>query len=158
MASVTGGSSLHARFKSLTADMRRKVAPRMVASGARELRKESKSLAKQHGLKKSGALIRNIAIKRERKAPPGTVQYNLGLRHGRALGNGKKVKKYLALNKSGRVVVRRANDPFYWSFLEFDTKHRKGTSFIAQALKNKRTQAAAAMGKQLTKEIEKAGK
>ncbi len=130
----------------------------MVASGARVLRKESKSLVKQHGLKKSGALGRNVAIKRERRVPPGTVQYNLGVKHGRTLGNGKKVVKSLALNKSGRVVVKRSNDPWYWFLLEFDTKIRKGTSFIAQALKNKRTQAVAAMGKQLTKEIERAGK
>ncbi len=158
MASITGLSGLSAQFKKLENNMKRKTAFRMVAAGGRVLRKEAKTLAKGHGLKRSGALIRNIAIKRESNAPPGTVQYNLGVKHGRNLGNGKKVIKFLALDKrSGRVVTKRQNDPFYWSFHEFGTKHLDKKSFIEQAFKNKRTQAAAAMGTQLGKDLEKAG-
>ncbi len=159
MASVTGLGDLRIQFQKLQSDMRLKTSRRMVASGGRVLRKEAKTLAKGFGLKKSGALIRNIAIKRERNAPPGTEQYNLGVRHGRNLGNGKRVVKFLAVDKrSGRVVTKRQNDPFYWRFLEFDTSSRKGTSFIEQSFKNKRTQAAGAMGEQLTKDLAKAGK
>jgi len=157
MASVTGLGDLRGEFKKLRSDMKLKTGRRMVASGGRVLRKEAKTIATARGLKKSGALIRNIAIKRERNAPQGTEQYNLGVRHGRDLGNGKRVIKFLAVDKrSGRVVTRRQNDPFYWRFLEFDTSRRKGTSFIEQAFKNKRTQAAAAMGVQLSKDLAKA--
>ena len=139
--------------------MQRKFAFRATAAGGRVLRKEAKSLAKQHGLKKSGALIRNIAIKREKNAPPGTVQYNLGVRHGRNLGNGKKVIKFLALNKkTGRVVTKRQNDPFYWFYHEFGTRSLSKKSFIEQAFKNKRKEAAAAMGAQLAKDLELTGK
>lgn len=152
---LIGIEGLQTKFLELRQDMAIKTARRMVASGGGVLRTEARAIAQSHGLKKSGALIRNIAIKRERNAPSGTEQYNLGVRHGRDLGNGKKVIKYLEVGKSGRVVTRRQNDPFYWKFLEFDTKNRKGTSFIKQSLENKRQEAIAAMEDRLDKDLVK---
>ena len=137
---IFGIQGLQAKFLDLRQDMVLKTARRMVASGGAVLRTEARTIAQSLGLKKTGALIRNIAIKRERAAPAGTEQYNLGVRHGRDLGNGKKVIKYLEVGKSGRVVTRRQNDPFYWKFLEFDTKNRRATPFIQTALKNKSEQ------------------
>lgn len=65
-------------------------------------------------------------------------------------------KLLLKVGKSGRIV--RANDPFYWRFLEFDTKRRTGTPFISAALERKRNEAIAAMEARLIREIEKANK
>lgn len=152
---LIGIEGLQAKFLELRQDMTIKTARRMVASAGSVLRTEARAIAQSHGLKKSGALLRNIAIKRERRAPAGTEQYNLGVRHGRDLGNGKKVIKYLEVGKSGRVLTRRQNDPFYWKFLEFDTKHRSATPFIQTALENKSEQAIAAMQDRLDKDLAK---
>lgn len=157
-AEILGIGQLQKSFANLKQDMIIKTSRRMVASGGAVVRTEAKKIAQSYGLRKSGALIRNIAIKRERNAPAGTEQYNLGVRHGRDLGNGKKVVKYLVQNSRGRIVTKRENDPFYWRFLEFDTKFRKATSFIQKALENKRDQAIRAMHDRLNKDIERAGK
>lgn len=152
---ILGIQGLQAKFLELRQDMTLKTARRMVAAAGTVLKKEAKAIAQSKGLQISGAMIRNIAIKRERNAPEGTEQYNLGVRHGRDLGNGKKAIKYLEVGKSGRVVTRRQNDPFYWKFLEFDTKHRNATPFIQTALENKSEQAVAAMQDRLDKDLAK---
>lgn len=154
---ILGIDNLRAQFSKLKSDMISRTSRRMVASAGGVLRKEAKAIAQSLGLKRSGAMIRNIAIKRERDAGNGVQQYNLGVRHGRHLG--RKAKKYLSLSsRTGRVVTRRENDPYYWRFLEFDTKHRRGTSFIQQALINKKNEAIAAMNDRLVQDIEKASK
>uniref|UniRef100_UPI0025834A98 hypothetical protein n=1 Tax=Comamonas sp. TaxID=34028 RepID=UPI0025834A98 len=90
----------------------------------------------------SGAMVENIAIKRESKAPEGTAQYHIGVRHGRDQGRKarKEGTKRLVLRK-GRIVTRRMNDPFYWRFVE--RGHRVvpaavegGTTTFTQSLRN----------------------
>src|SRR5688500_4338710 len=103
-------------------DMQDKVSLRMVAAAGSVLKKEARIIAQSKMTRRTGALFNNIDIKRDTKAPSGTTQYNLGVRHGRAMGNGKKIQKYLEVSKSGRIVTRRVNDPYYWSFLEFGHK------------------------------------
>lgn len=155
---IRGVGALRDLFKQLGSDIQNKSAARIVVAGGNVLKKEARVIAEAAGLRKTGALIANIVIKKERNVPPGTVQYNLGVRHGRDLGNGKKVIKYRALSKSGRVVTRRQNDPFYWSFLEFGTKYIVGTHFIQRALENKMQEAVDAMTDKAQKEILKASK
>jgi len=113
---ILGLSDLTKSFKSLGQEMEKKTAARMVASGGGVLRKEARRLAEAQGLRKTGALIKNIAIKRERNVPQGTVQYNLGVRHGKDLG---KKYKQLGVGRNGRVKVFYRDNPYYWSFLEF---------------------------------------
>lgn len=114
---VLGIGDIKKTFDRLRSDMITKTARRMVASGGNVVKKEAKAIAQSKGLKISGAMIRNIAIKRERDAPQGTEQYNVGVRHGRDLG--KKHTKYLAYSKrKGRVMIKRKDDPFYWRFVE----------------------------------------
>jgi len=155
-AGLIGTVELTAAFKGVAQDMQQKTALRMVATAGGVLRKEAKRIATSQGLRRTGAMINNIAIKREKSVPPGTVQYNLGVRHGRDI-RGKAAKKLLLkVGKSGRIV--RANDPFYWTFLEFDTKKRPGTPFIGPALVNKKAEAIAAMETRLQTALDKAGK
>ena len=105
---LIGIEGLQTKFLELRQDMTLRTARRMVESAGTVVKNEAKAIAQSKGLKISGALIRNIAIKRERNAPEGTEQYNLGVRHGRDLG--KRHTKYLALSKrKGRVVIRREN-------------------------------------------------
>jgi len=157
-AKVEGVSELKAAFAELNTDIQGKAARRITAAGGSVLRKEARVVAQNHGLRKTGALINNIVIKRERNKPDGTEQYNLGVRHGRDLGNGKKVVKYLELGKSGRVVTKRENDPFYWKFLHFGTKHIQATRFLEIALENKAGAAVEAMADKARKEVLKFNK
>lgn len=122
-AEILGLGDLTKLFGKLKDDMKLRTSRRMVAAAGGVLRKEARAIAQSKGLKVSGALIKNIVIKRERNAPEGTEQYHLGVRHGRGLGNGKKITKYLAYSKrKGRVVIKRKDDPFYWRFVEFGHK------------------------------------
>ena len=139
---IIGLTDLVATFKAMRTDVREKAAPRIVVAGGRVLVRAAKTEAQRLGLRKTGALIRNIAIKRERDAPAGTTEYHVGVRHGRALGNGKKVKKYLAVSKQGRIVTRRENDPFYWRYLQLGTKYRNATPYLEAGLAKDGGQAA----------------
>jgi HK97 gp10 family phage protein len=119
---LEGLGDLRQSIKDMRTEVRTKHARRVAAAGGGELKKEAKRLVVAQGLVKSRALLNNIVIKREPRTPDGIEQYNLGVRHGRALGNGKKVKKFLAIGRGGRIVTRRQDDPFYWRFLEFGHK------------------------------------
>lgn len=119
---IQGIGELRATFATVADGMQKKVSLRMVAAAGNVLKKESRIIAQSKFKNPSGDILRNIVIKRDTKAPAGTTQYNLGVRHGRDMGNGKKVNKYLAVSKAGRIVVRRFNDPYYWSFVEFGHK------------------------------------
>lgn len=154
---IQGLGDLRKAFDGLNSDLQKKIAPRLVASAGGVMRKQAKVNAQSAGLKRSGALIRNIAIKRERKAPPGVTQYNLGVRHGRDLG--RRAKKFLVKNTKGRVVTKYENDPFYWHFHEFGTSRgHKRIEYITKAAESKRSEAIAAMSQKLQKEIEKANR
>lgn len=131
----------------------KKTAAKMVAAAGGVIRKEAKSIAQSKGLRKTGSLIKNIAIKRERNVPPNTVQYNVGVRHGREFGKRKNVVKYLAVGRKGRIVTKYKDDPFYWRFLEFGTKNITARPFIAPALERRRADAIKAMEAAFDKEI-----
>ncbi|KQV78476.1 hypothetical protein ASD15_21935 [Massilia sp. Root351] len=164
---LEGLGELRRAFAGVADDMRTRTSRLMVASGGGILRKEARNLALAQGLKLTGALVRNIAIKRER-TPDGVTQYNLGVRYGRDMG--RKAAKQLVVGKNGRVVSVYVNDPFYWRFLEKgrnvyhgDGKRRRGvknqveaTPFIAPALENKRADAIEAMANRLAAAIRKA--
>lgn len=178
---IQGLSDLKKQFQQVSQDMALRTSRAMVVSAGGVLKKEAKALAQSQGLRKTGALIGNIVIKRE-KTQEGIAQYNLGVRHGRGLSS--KAKKVLTVKSSGRIGVKYVNDPFYWSFLEFGRnvyrgstrarnmlgkKHRmkttktvvnrtKATPFIGPALTNKRAEAIEAMKNRLQKTLEKAKK
>jgi HK97 gp10 family phage protein len=155
---VLGAVELSRAFQGLKQDVVQGGAARRVAmAGASVLRKEARRIATEAGLRKTGALINNIAVKREKDAETGTEQYNLGVRHGRSLGRGKSVK-WILVNKGSRIVSRRANDPFYWIFVHSGTKNIEGVPFISQALENKREASINAMKLQAIKEIARANK
>jgi HK97 gp10 family phage protein len=152
---IEGLGELRAKFSTVGKDMETRTARSMVVSAGGVLKSEAKRIAQSLGLRRTGALINNIAIKRE-KTPAGAAQYHLGVRHGREITKAGAKKLRLKVGKSGRIM--RANDPFYWRFLEFDTRYRKGTPFIQAALENKRQEAIEAMEKRLAGVIEKANK
>jgi len=166
-ARIEGLGELRRSFVSLSEDMHTNVSRRMVASAGGIVRKEARALAQQQGLRLTGAMIANIAIKRER-TPEGVTQYHLGVRSGKDLG--KRAARQLVVGKNGKIVNAYVNDPFYWRFLERgrnvyhgDGKRRRGvksrieaTPFIAPALTNKQTEALDAMAARLQAAIRKA--
>lgn len=164
---IEGLSELRQSFSGVATDMRTRTSRLMVAAAGGVVRKEARSLAQAQGLRMTGALIKNIVIKRDR-SPDGLAQYSLGVRHGRAMG--KKAPRRLVLAKNGRVVSAVIDDPFYWWFLENgrnvyhgDGKRRRNirsrveaTPFLAPALENKRADALDAMATRLVAAIRKA--
>lgn len=114
--SLIGIEELSSAFRRLDASMERRTSRRMVAAAGGILRTEARGIAAQAGLRKTGALIRNIAIKRDR-SPKGVTQYNLGVRHGRNLMGAAKKSARLVVLGSGRIAKRYDNDPWYWVIL-----------------------------------------
>ncbi len=154
---ILGIGQMQANFAKLSAEqMKTRIGRRMVVAAGGIVRKEARSVAQAKGLRRTGALIKNIVIKREPAAPGGTVQYNLGVRHGRNLTRKQKAKNFLAVGRSGRIVKRYEDDPYYWRFAEFGTKHQAATPFLGPALVNKATAAVDAMAAALDTELRKA--
>ena len=154
-----GISELTKAFRELKVGMsEQRVGRAMVASGGAVLKRKAKANAQALGLKRTGALIKNIVIKRETQAPPGTVQYHLGVRHGRHLTKKQKASSKLGVNGSGRIVKRYDDDPYYWMFLELETDKRDATPYLAPALEQGKEEVIDAMAKRLQREQEKAGK
>jgi HK97 gp10 family phage protein len=147
-----GKVQLHGAFVAHAQDVDKRISRLMVASGGRIVKNEAKRIAMSKLKAKTGALFKNIAIKRE-KTPDGITQYNLGVRHGRELG--RKAQSELAVGKNGRVLRRYVNNPYYWFLHEFGLGHNPKRDFIGPALESKREEAVAAMEKRLQDEINK---
>lgn len=134
---IEGGAELAAALRSLSDDMSKKVARAAAMSGAAVIRAEAKRLAEAQGLKKSGSLIANIAVKRERAAP-GEYVYHVGVRHG----------------KGGHR--KGTNDPWYWFLHEFGTSRMPARPFLRPAFEQARERAIARALDVLKKRIERA--
>lgn len=179
---ILGIGDMRAKFAKLTAGMETRASRVMVVAGGQILKTEAKSIASKYGFKKTGALLKNIVIKRQGGTPAGRTEYHLGVRHGRKLTKKQKTApgKRLAVS-SGRIVTRYKDDPFYWRFLEDGwiprapgkalrggkrkkeqarsrdrAKKIPARPFIAQALVNKKDQAIDAMAARLQAELDKA--
>ncbi len=176
---IIGIGSMRANFEGLRSDMRKRTGRRMVAAGGAVLKRIAKAIAQANGSRRTGAMIKNIAIKREPQAPPDTEQYNLGVRHGRDLSKKQKAKgTRLAVTGKGRIVKRYEDDPYYWRWVEQGhkivprqaagggkqslRKRRKAATgsvpakpFIGPALTQGRGEAINAMGDALQKDIAK---
>lgn len=158
MSEVDGLAELRANFAQLGADVQRGGARRMVAAGGRIVVNAAKAAARNLGLRKTGALIKNIVQKREPQAPANTAQVNVGVRHGRDLTKKQKSKSKLKVTTKGRIVKKYVDDPFYWKFLEFTTEKRAATPYLAPAMENNVQPAVDAMNTQLEKELAKVAK
>lgn len=155
---VLGIGELSKSFQTLKTGMETRTARVMVAAAGGVVRGKARGIAQAKGLRKSGALIKNIVIKRESQAPSGTAQYNLGVRHGRNLTKKQKKDSKLAINKTGRIVKRYEDDPYYWRFPEFGTKKQQATPYLQPALEQGKEGAIQAMADRLKKEHDKASK
>jgi HK97 gp10 family phage protein len=119
---ILGIGELQGKFRSLGPDMATRGSRVMVVAGGTVLKNKAKANARGRGLVKTGAMVKNIVIKREPNAPSGTTQYNLGVRHGRNLTKKQKSTSKLTVGRGGRIVKKYTDDPFYWRFQEFEHK------------------------------------
>lgn len=178
---ILGIGDMQANFAKLRDDMKNRTSRRMVVAGGNVLKRKAKQIAQANGSVRTGAMVKNIAIKREPQAPDGTTQYNLGVRHGRDLSAKQKKSAKLAVASSGRIVKRYQDDPYYWKWVEegHNIVPRKGSGegapsrakrraqatgrvpakpFIGRALAEGRTEALEAMNDRLNDDLAKAGK
>ncbi|SFB96635.1 phage protein, HK97 gp10 family [Polaromonas sp. OV174] len=116
---VMGIGDLKQRFGQLKSGMETRTSRLMVVAAGGVLKAKAKSIAQANGSVRTGAMVKNIVIKREPQAPSGTTQYNLGVRHGRDLTKKQKTGgKHLAVTGGGRISVRYHDDPYYWKWVE----------------------------------------
>lgn len=176
---VMGTGALKQKFGELKNGMATRTSRAMVVAAGGVLKKKAKAIALANGSKRTGVMIKNIAIKREAQAPAGTAQYHLGVRNGGDLTKKQKsAGKRLAVNDRGRVVTRYADDPFYWIWVEqghktvsrapqgqatsLRSRRRSAASqvaakpFIGPALEQGRADAIEAMSARLQKELDNA--
>jgi HK97 gp10 family phage protein len=115
---VMGIGDLGKKFVELKQSMVVKVARSMVAAGARPIRDEAKAIHRANGSVRTGATVKNIVMKRETRAPQGTAEMHIGVRHGKHLT--KKQKAGATLQRKGsRITTKNANDPWYWFLVEY---------------------------------------
>lgn len=141
---VVGLGDLRENFRKLGDGMKTRAGRAMVVAAGGVLKRKAKENIVAMGLVKSGAMKKNVAIKRERDSEPDEVQYNLGVRSGYHLTKKQKEKG--------------ADDPYYWKFLEDGTKFITPKNFLKNALEQGKEEAIAAMQDRLAKELEKVGK
>lgn len=115
---VLGIGDLANNFKAVRTDMETRVSRAMVVAAGNVLKRKAKDIALANGSKRTGAMIKNIVIKREPDTPAGTTQYHLGVRHGRNLTKKQKSSARLVVNKGGRIVKQYQDDPYYWRWVE----------------------------------------
>lgn len=154
---VMGIGELKQNFGRLKDGMQTRIGRAMVVSAGGVLKKKAKAGIQAQGLVRSGSMLKNVVIKREASAPAGTVQYHLGVRHGRDKTRKQRATVKLAVGVTGRVVKRYEDDPYYWRFHEFGTKKQAAQPFLGPALEEGAGEAIDAMSERLQKELDKAG-
>lgn len=150
MASATlfGMKEFQENLKKLKEKEVERLAFQSALAGAGVVRNLAKRNLKQQGLIDTGAILRNIAVARQKK--PGKAMYQIGVRSGR--------KSKGAQRLIGRgAKVSYVNDPFYWWFHEFGTSKMPARPFLVPALQEAAStgKAFTAMQKRALKSLEK---
>lgn len=140
---ISGLKELEKSLQVLETKLATKVARRAVAKGAGVIRAEARLRARAQGLVSSGALVRNIALKRETRTARTRTEYHVGVRHGPQAKNAKKIQ----VMRGGKLRTFYQNDPFYWWFWEFGhqnvfLRRRVAKPFLRPAWEAKRDAAA----------------
>ena len=151
---VTGLKELEKALQAMESKLAIKIARRAVAKGAGVIRAEARLRAKAQGLVSSGALVRNIALKRETRTARTLTEYHVGVRHGPQAKNAKKIQ----VMRGGKLRTFYQNDPFYWWFWEFGhqnvfLRQRVAKPFLRPAWEAKREAAAQMIAHTLAAEL-----
>lgn len=127
-------------------------------AAAQVVKKQAVANARAHGLVSTGALVQNIAVKRERGTPSTWFEYHIGVRHGR---ESKGAEKIAVRNSNGKIVYEWTNNPFYWWFWEighfnvFANRHIPAKAFLGPAMASTQGQLLGVMRDYLATRIER---
>lgn len=127
MASVhiKGIDTLVEELKKLPEEFGQRKGSSAVFRASKIIQQAAKSYAAGRGLRLSGALIENIAVKRDRTGNKNLISYHVGVRHGRNAYKAGTAYKEITRRKGGKgLKVRYVNDPFYWWYHEFGAPGR----------------------------------
>jgi HK97 gp10 family phage protein len=87
-----------------------------VNAASQEVKRAAIANARAQGLVSTGALVNNIAVKRERGTPATITEYHIGVRHGK---EAKGAQKIAVRGADGRIRFEYTDNPFYWHMWEF---------------------------------------
>lgn len=87
-----------------------------VNAAAQVVKREAVKNARAQGLVSTGALVNNIAVKRERGTSDNWTEYHVGVRSGR---EAKGADKIAVRGSDGRIRFEYTDNPFYWHMWEF---------------------------------------
>lgn len=115
MAKITGLEELFANLDDVGVTMRQ-AARGACNAAAQVVKRQAVANARAQGLVATGALVKNIAVKRQQGTPPEIAEYHIGVRHGR---EAKGAEKIAVRGKDGSIRYEYTDDPFYWLMWEF---------------------------------------
>jgi HK97 gp10 family phage protein len=153
-AKVTGIPDLREALRGIVPKLRVRALRNALAAGAREVQKTARGAtpvisasapAVLKGYRKPGTVRKAISVRTSRLArQSGDVGVFVNVRPAKGAKYSTKTIKVLGLKFSSRTLKRASqrgarspNDPFYWRFLAFGTKHMRAFGFLdkgAQAL------------------------
>lgn len=157
MAEMRGLAELLANLDALGQTVRQS-ARGATNAAAQVVRAQAVANARAQGLVETGALVKNIAVKRERNTPPNITEYRIGVRHGRGA---KGAQKIAVRGRDGSIRFQYTNDPFYWRFWEFGhynvflRRHISAKPFLRPAMASKQGELLEVMRTYLASRLEK---
>lgn len=169
-ARLSGLEALKKNLAEIDLDLQTKFARQAVSGGAYVIVREARRIVKTKNFRKvsrnakgervltnkaglvlTGALLENIAAKREKNPGPGLVRFSVGVRHGPKAKRARKVVSY----NGTKAKVTYENDPFYFWMLEFGTSKMEAKPFLRPAFEAMKEKASGLMVDRLRKNIEK---
>jgi HK97 gp10 family phage protein len=127
-------------------------------AAAQVVKREAVKNARAQGLISTGALVNNIAVKRERGTPPTWHEYHVGVRHGR---EAKGAQKIAVRGSDGKIRFEYTDNPFYWHMWEFGhynvflRRHVAARAFMRPAMLSKEGELVEVMGVYLADRLER---
>ena len=127
-------------------------------AGAQVVKRAAVVNARMQKLEDSGALLKNIAVKREKGTARNIYEYHVGVRHGPET---KGAQRIAVRSHDGKIHFQWTDNPFYWWFWEFGhyngflKRHVPARPFIRPALSSNTSQVLDAMKIRLADRLEK---
>lgn len=147
---LEGIDDMARRLRDVPIALRKKVLLRALRKGAQIISRDAKAgapvLKKPAPFRKPGTVKKAISVRTSKVArKSGDIGVFVGVKPLR----GARQKKL------GRAGAKNPNDPYYWRFLEFDTRRGPGKKFLTHAASNKASAALDAAIAEVAPAIEK---
>lgn len=120
----------------------------MANAGAQIVKKQAIANIKADNMVDTGAMMKNVAVKRQTGTPKNIFEYHVGVRHGK---EAKSAERIAIRSRDGKLHFQWTNNPFYWWFWELGhynpimKKYIPGKHFISRAILATQDQALEAM-------------